>query len=208
MDKDKTTLIDGAGKVSAIEGRIKQIRAQIEDTTSDYGTGKAPGAAGQAGRRRGRHQGGGDRDRDEGEEGSGRTRSMRRGRPSRRGSCRAGEWPGGGDRRPTTLEGDEKGRHDRPASPGGPLRQIVENAGLEGSVIVNRVKAHGAGPRVRRRGHGLRGHGEGRHHRPHEGPVALQNAASIAALLLCTTEALISDEPDKANAAVMHPGDM
>ena len=36
MDKDNTTIIDGAGKTSAIEGRIKQIRAQIEETTSDY----------------------------------------------------------------------------------------------------------------------------------------------------------------------------
>ena len=36
MDKDNTTIIDGAGKTAAIEGRIKQIRAQIEETTSDY----------------------------------------------------------------------------------------------------------------------------------------------------------------------------
>src|SRR6266566_2218625 len=36
VDKDNTTLIEGAGKTSAVEGRIKQIRAQIEETTSDY----------------------------------------------------------------------------------------------------------------------------------------------------------------------------
>src|SRR5258705_4752781 len=36
LDKDNTTVIDGAGKTAAIEGRIKQIRAQIEETTSDY----------------------------------------------------------------------------------------------------------------------------------------------------------------------------
>ncbi len=36
MDKNNTTLIEGAGKTSAVEGRIKQIRAQIEETTSDY----------------------------------------------------------------------------------------------------------------------------------------------------------------------------
>src|SRR3989475_6759568 len=36
VDKDKTTIVEGAGKASTIEGRIKQIRAQIEETTSDY----------------------------------------------------------------------------------------------------------------------------------------------------------------------------
>ena len=36
MDKDNTTIVEGAGKTAAIEGRIKQIRAQIEETTSDY----------------------------------------------------------------------------------------------------------------------------------------------------------------------------
>jgi chaperonin GroEL len=36
VDKDNTTIVDGAGKPAAIEGRIKQIRAQIEETTSDY----------------------------------------------------------------------------------------------------------------------------------------------------------------------------
>ncbi len=36
IDKDNTTIVDGAGSRSAIEGRVKQIRAQIEETTSDY----------------------------------------------------------------------------------------------------------------------------------------------------------------------------
>ena len=36
VDKDNTTIVEGAGKTAAIEGRIKQIRAQIEETTSDY----------------------------------------------------------------------------------------------------------------------------------------------------------------------------
>ena len=46
MDKDYTTLIDGAGSHKTIEGRIKQLRAQIEETTSDYDREKTPGAAG------------------------------------------------------------------------------------------------------------------------------------------------------------------
>ena len=48
IDKDNTTIIDGAGKKSEIEARIRQIRAQIDETTSDH-TGRSPGAPGQAG---------------------------------------------------------------------------------------------------------------------------------------------------------------
>jgi chaperonin GroEL len=51
VDKDNTTLIEGAGKESSIQGRIKQLRAQIEETTSDYESRKAPGTSGEARRR-------------------------------------------------------------------------------------------------------------------------------------------------------------
>ena len=57
IDKDNTTIIDGAGKKKDIQGRVAQIRAQIEETTSDYDTREAAGAAGQAGRRRCRSSG-------------------------------------------------------------------------------------------------------------------------------------------------------
>ncbi len=71
IDKDNTTIIEGAGKSADIEGRVKQIRAQIEDTTSRLRQGKAAGAPGQAGRRRCRDQSRrGDRNRAEGKEGS------------------------------------------------------------------------------------------------------------------------------------------
>ena len=71
VDKDNTTIIDGAGAQKNIEGRIKQLRAQIEETTSGLRSREAAGAAGEAGRRRGDHQSRRrDRDRDEGEEGS------------------------------------------------------------------------------------------------------------------------------------------
>src|SRR5262249_38849650 len=69
IDKDNTTIIDGAGKKSDIEGRCNEIRNQIEDTTSDYDREKL-GAAREAGRRRRGGEGRcGYRDRDEGEEG-------------------------------------------------------------------------------------------------------------------------------------------
>src|SRR3989304_1765088 len=89
IDKDNTTIIDGAGKKADIEGRVKQIRAQVEETTSDYDKEKLQERLGQPGGRRGGDQRRrGHRDRDEGEEGA------RRGRPAR--DPRGGR---GGDRR-------------------------------------------------------------------------------------------------------------
>ena len=52
IDKDNTTIVDGAGKKADIQARVAQIKAQIEDTTSDYDKEKAAGTPGQAGRRR------------------------------------------------------------------------------------------------------------------------------------------------------------
>ena len=57
IDKDNTTVIDGAGKKKDIEGRIAQIKAQVEDTTSDYDREEAAGTAGEAGRWCCHHQG-------------------------------------------------------------------------------------------------------------------------------------------------------
>ena len=75
IDKDITTIIEGEGTPQAIEGRVKQIRAQIEETTSGLRPREAAGAACQAGGWRGGHQGWrGHRNRDEGEKGSGRGR--------------------------------------------------------------------------------------------------------------------------------------
>ena len=69
MTKDNTIIVDGAGKPEDIKARVKQITSEIEITTSDYDRGEAPGAPGEALRRRRRHQGRrGHRDRDEGEE--------------------------------------------------------------------------------------------------------------------------------------------
>ena len=78
IDKDNTTIIEGGGKTGEIEGRVKQIRAQIEQHHLRLRQGKAAGAFGQARRRRCGHQGGrGDRNRAEGKEGSRRRRHAR-----------------------------------------------------------------------------------------------------------------------------------
>ena len=78
VDKDNTTIVEGAGKKADIEARVKQIRAQIEETTSRLRPREAAGAAGQAGRRRGGDQGRrGHRVGDEGEEGARRGRAAR-----------------------------------------------------------------------------------------------------------------------------------
>ena len=78
VTKENTIIVDGAGDKQAIKDRVAQIRSQIAVTTSDYDKREAAGASGEAGRRRGRHQGRRcHRDRDEGEE------AAHRGRPER-----------------------------------------------------------------------------------------------------------------------------
>ena len=78
IDKDNTTIIEGAGDKKAIEGRVKQLRTQVEDVDIRLRSREAAGAAREARRRRGRDQGrSGDRDRDEREEGAHRGRHAR-----------------------------------------------------------------------------------------------------------------------------------
>src|SRR5437868_1286053 len=77
IDKDNTTIVEGSGGNKAIEGRVKQIRAQIEDTTSDYDREKLQERL-EARRRRGGDQGGRrDGNRNEGKEGARRRRDAR-----------------------------------------------------------------------------------------------------------------------------------
>src|SRR6266851_5597981 len=146
VDKDNTTLVEGAGKTAAIEGRIKQIRAQIEETTSDYDREKlqerlAKLAGGVAVIKVGAA-----------------TETAMKEKKARvedalnatRAAVEEGIVAGGGvallraskalDR--LKLEGDEKvGAMIVKRALEEPIRQIVENAGLEGSVIVEKVKA-------------------------------------------------------------------
>jgi len=216
VDKDNTTIVEGAGKPSAIEGRIKQIRAQIEETTSDYDKEKLQ-------ERLAKLAGGvavikvGAATETEMKEKKARVEDALN---ATRAAVEEGIVPGGGvallraakGLEKLKVEGDEKvGANIVRRALEEPIRQIVENAGLEGSVVVEKVKAATV---------------------PTQGfdadslefvdmlqagiidpakveRVALQNAASIASLLL-TTEALITDLPEDkpAPAPAMPHGDM
>jgi chaperonin GroEL len=217
VDKDNTTIVEGAGKSSAIEGRIKQIRAQIDETTSDYDREKlqerlAKLAGGVAVIKVGAA-----------------TETAMKEKKARvedalnatRAAVEEGIVPGGGVALLRAsraidgmkkLEGDERvGAMIIKRALEEPIRQIVENAGLEGSVIVEKVKAE----TVPTRGYDAESMEyvdmlqAGIIDPAKVERVALQNAASIASLLL-TTEALIADLPeDKPAAAPAMPhGDM
>ncbi len=207
VDKDNTTIVEGAGKSSVIEGRIKQIRAQIEETTSDYDREKlqerlAKLAGGVAVVKVGAA-----------------TETAMKEKKARvedalnatRAAVEEGIVPGGGvallraskaiDK--LKLEGDEKvGALIVRRALEEPIRQIVENAGLEGSVVVEKVKAETVATR------GFDAESLTYVDMIQAGiidptkveRIALQNAASVASLLL-TTEALITDLPEDKPAA-------
>jgi chaperonin GroEL len=207
VDKDNTTIVEGAGKASAIEGRIKQIRAQIDETTSDYDREKlqerlAKLAGGVAVIKVGAP-----------------TETAMKEKKARvedalnatRAAVEEGIVPGGGVALLRAskavdglkLEGDEKvGAQIVRRALEEPIRNIVENAGLEGSVIVEKVKAETVATRgfdaetlqyVDMLQAGITDPTKVER-------VALQNAASVAGLLL-TTEALVSDLPEEKPAA-------
>jgi chaperonin GroEL len=216
LDKDNTTIVEGAGKSSAIEGRIKQIRAQIEETTSDYDREKlqerlAKLAGGVAVVKVGAA-----------------TETAMKEKKARvedalnatRAAVEEGIVPGGGVALLRAakaidglkLSGDEKvGAMIVKRALEEPIRQIVENAGAEGSVIVEKVKSE----TVPNRGYDAESMEyvdmvqAGIIDPTKVERVALQNAASIASLLL-TTEALITDIPEEKSAAAsaMPHGDM
>ncbi len=207
VDKDNTTIVEGAGKTASIEGRIKQIRAQIDETTSDYDREKlqerlAKLAGGVAVVKVGAA-----------------TETAMKEKKARvedalnatRAAVEEGIVPGGGVAllRAATkidnlkLEGDEKvGAMIVRRALEEPIRQIVENAGLEGSVIVEKVKAD----KIATRGFDAETLEyvdmieAGIIDPTKVERVALQNAASVASLLL-TTEALITDIPEEKPAA-------
>ena len=216
VDKDNTTIVDGGGKTGAIEGRIKQLRMQIEETTSDYDKEKlqerlAKLAGGVAIIKVGAA-----------------TETAMKEKKARvedalnatRAAVEEGIVPGGGvallraskGLDSLKLSGDEATGADivRRALEE-PIRQIVQNAGLEGSVVVEKVKA------AKDVAYGFDAESNAYVDMIHAGiidptkveRIALQNAASIASLLL-TTEAVITDMPDdKKNAmpSMPHDGD-
>ena len=202
FDKDNTTIIDGAGKKADIEGRIKQIRAQIDDTTSDYDREKLQ-------ERLAKLIGGvavihiGAATETEMKEKKARVEDALN---ATRAAVEEGIVPGGGVAllrcvnalNGLKVSGEEKagvGILKRALSD--PLRNIAQNAGLEGSVVVNNVLEG-------KDAYGFNAETGAYEDLMKAGVIdptkvvrfALQNAASVAGLML-TTEAMITDKPEK-----------
>jgi chaperonin GroEL len=211
IDKENTTIIEGAGSQKEIEGRIKQIRAQVEETTSDYDKEKlqerlAKLAGGVAVIKVGAA-----------------TEIAMKEKKARvedalnatRAAVEEGIIPGGGVAflraskviEKLKLEGDEKvgGEIVRRALEE-PIRQIAENAGVEGSIVVQKVRENNGA-------YGFNAETESYEDLMTAGiidptkvaRIALQNASSIASLMI-TTEALVTEIPEKEKASPMPHG--
>ena len=209
IDKDNTTIVDGAGKTTDIEGRVKEIRSQIEKTTSDYDKEKLQ-------ERLAKLVGGvaiikvGAATETELKEKKARVEDALH---ATRAAVEEGIVPGGGvslvrcipavEELVKTLEGDEKiGAQIIRRALEEPLRQIIANAGEEGAVVVAKVM-ESKDPHFGY--NALTGKFEDLVKAGVIDPTkvtrtALQNAASIAALLL-TTEALVVELPEPKSAA-------
>jgi chaperonin GroEL len=204
VDKDNTTIIEGAGKRSDIEGRVKQIRAQIEETTSDYDREKLQ-------ERLAKLVGGvavikvGAATETELKEKKARVEDAMH---ATRAAVEEGIVPGGGVtfiRAQKALDNFKLEDTDEQISVQivrraleEPLRQISLNAGHEGSIVVEKVRADmnanfGFNAATDEYGDLVR---EGVIDPTKVARTALQNAASIASLLL-TTEAVVAEAPEK-----------
>ena len=211
IDKDNTTIIDGAGTKTAIEGRVKQIRAQIEDTTSDYDREKLH-------ERLAKLVGGvavikvGAATETEMKERKARVEDAMH---ATKAAVEEGIVPGGGVAllrasallesfaKDTSLDDDERlGVEIVRRAVEEPTRWIAQNAGLEGSVVAAKVKESTD------KHWGFNAQSEQYEDLVKAGVIdptkvvrtALTNAASIASLLL-TTEALVSEIPEKEKPA-------
>ena len=208
IDKDNSTIVEGAGSIADIQGRTSQIRRQIEDTTSDYDREKLE-------ERLAKLAGGvavinvGAATETEMKEKKARVEDALH---SVRAAVEEGIVPGGGvallrslgalDETQASVHGDQKTGVDivRRALQA-PLRQIADNAGLEGSLVVQKVN-EGEGA------YGFNARTEQYEDLVQAGVIdptkvvriAIENAASIAGLLL-TTEALVTDKPEENQAA-------
>jgi chaperonin GroEL len=211
VDKDNSTIIDGAGAEKDIQARVKQIRAQIEETTSDYDKEKLQ-------ERLAKLVGGvavinvGAATETEMKEKKARVEDALN---ATRAAVEEGIVPGGGVayiRCLKALEGmtvtaEEKfGVDIIRRSLEEPLRQISANGGLEGSVIVNKVK-EGTGAFGFNAGTGVFEDllAAGVIDPAKVSRCALQNAASVSSLML-TTEAMVAERPREDNGPSMPPG--
>jgi chaperonin GroEL len=220
IDKDNTTIVEGAGKQSDIEGRVKTMRAQIEDTTSDYDREKLQ-------ERLAKLVGGvavikvGAATETEMKEKKARVEDAMH---ATRAAVEEGIVPGGGVALVRAAKALEKyeifkaGEGDPDEQIGvnivrraleEPLRQIVQNAGKEGAVVVERVRSE------KNENVGFNAATETFEDLVKAGVIdpakvtrtALQNAASIAGLML-TTEAMVSELPDDEKGSPAMPGGM
>jgi chaperonin GroEL len=210
IDKDNTTIVDGAGERSALEGRVKQIRAQIDETTSDYDREKLQ-------ERLAKLIGGvavinvGAATETEMKEKKARVEDALN---ATRAAVEEGIVPGGGVALVRCISALEKIEADLEQKLGvkvvmraieEPLRQIANNAGFEGSVVIDKVK-NGEGP------FGYNAETNTYEDLIEAGVIdptkvvrfAIQNAGSVASLML-TTEAMIADKPEEKDA-MMPPG--
>ncbi len=213
VDKDSTTIIDGAGEGDAIKARIKQIKSEIENTDSDFDREKLQerlaklsggvavvkvGAATETEMKEKKHR-------------------VEDALQATRAALEEGIVPGGGvalllaadELSLDGFEGDERtGAQIIKRALEEPLRQLAANAGLEGSVVVNHV-------RTAPKGHGLNVDTNETVDLVKAGIIdpamvtrsALQNAASIGKNIL-TTEAIVAEAPEKGSAGGGHGGDM
>ena len=214
IDKDNTTIVEGEGDRVAIEGRVKQIRAQIEETTSDYDREKLQ-------ERLAKLVGGvavikvGAATETEMKEKKARVEDAMH---ATKAAVEEGIVPGGGvallhgvralDK--LTLEGDQQiGVNILKRALEEPMRWIAQNAGHEGSIIVQKVREFKDDQK------GFNAQSEEYENLVKAGVIdptkvvrtALQNAGSIASLLL-TTEALVADLPEEKSASSPAAPDM
>jgi chaperonin GroEL len=213
VTKDTTTIIDGAGDSEAIKARIKQLKSEIETTDSDFDREKLQerlaklaggvavikvGAATETEMKEKKHR-------------------VEDALQATRAALEEGIVPGGGVAllaagkaiKLDSLEGDERtGASIVARALEEPVRQLAQNAGLEGSIVVDKIRG------------GTKGHGLNVETGDYEDLVkagiidptmvtrsALQNAASIAKNIL-TTEAVVAEPPEKQPAAAGMPGGM
>src|SRR6187455_2760020 len=205
VDKDSTTIIDGAGDGEAIKARIKQIKGEIENTDSDFDREKLQerlaklaggvavvkvGAATETEMKEKKHR-------------------VEDALQATRAALEEGIVPGGGVAlltaaaaiKPDSFEGDEKtGALIITRALEEPIRQLADNAGMEGSVVVDKIRSA-------TKGHGLNVESGELEDLVKAGIIdptmvtrsALQNAASIAKNIL-TTEAIVAEAPEKPGA--------
>jgi len=216
-DKDNTTIIEGAGKVTEIKGRIEQIKAEMENTTSDYDKEKLQerlaklaggvaiirvGAATETELKEKKHR-------------------VEDALSATRAAVEEGIVPGGGVTLINAIPALDKVKMDYDDEQVGvsivrralerPMRGIVENAGMDGAVVIETVRTKQKEDKNKSIGYDVIAQEytdlvkRGIIDPAKVTRGALENAASIAAMIL-TTEALITDIPEKKEAPQMPPG--